>query len=361
VAVTVRTFVTDLCPIKPTFVDLGDTKVKIQYGVDTKKPPAEITMTRLRDKAVQPVAKKYEEVVQETVNAVDRKIKDLLAAKDQKGAEAQILELRQSVKSACKALEGAVEDAVRKQVKLDAKADTNLKEAKVKTGIAVGIRVVLAAGDIARLGVTMGADMGAVLSLAKQIGHLADIAGDELKKAPELLAELRNAYDEYLRSRILKEQAKTSMNARALRVADQVTSGWQSKASVAEQARRKYRDEVTRLRHNLEEMSKKTTKLEQLLASPDLKIKDRPKYQEKAKKAQADLDKLYGRFTIWERNVETMSERLTEAFAKNRSDTEVDDRTFRERFTETEELFEMGHYSVGFAAIAHEFAELAAG
>lgn len=361
--VTTETYRIDLCPIKPDkrLIDLGDTTVTIKIGLETKKPPPPITMRRLNDKAVEPVAKKYQAVIQKSVNTLETKVKSLVQAKDLKGATTEANALNHSVQSACKSLQAAVDKSVRHQLKADASADTNLSEAKVKVGISIAFHVVIALADVARIGGTLGADVQAEVSLFMQIMDLADIVNDQLQKAPKLLAGLKQAYDEYLRTRIVKEQAKTSSIAKAERMFDQVTSGWKSKAASAEEARRRFRDEVTSLRKNLEKMSRDTVKLQQLVNSPDAKIKDVVKAREKANELKAEVDKLYRNLTLYEQNLENMSKKLAEAFAQHGSSTKVDDRTFAERFGNLESLEDLAMYGSELVVIAGEIVHMGAG
>lgn len=363
-AVTTENYSIDLCPIKPDkkLIDLGDTTVKIQIAVETKKPTPPVTMRRLKDKAVEPVAKKYQATIQKSVNILERKVKELAKANDAKNATIEANALNHSVQSACKSLQAAVDEAVRNQLKADAKADKNLAEAKVKVGISVGFHVVIALADVARIGGTLGADVQASTSLFMQVMDLAEIVNDQFQKAPKLLADLRRAYDEYLRTRIVKEQAKTSSIARTERLFDQVSSGWKSKAAAAEEARRRFRDEVTSLRQNLEKMSKQTAKVEQVLNSPGgTKVKDLAKAKQKVKKLRSDVDKAYGALTLYEQNLDNMSKKLVEAFKQHGSSTKVDDRTFGERFGKLETVEDLALYGGELLVIAGEIVHMGAG
>ena len=362
--VTTDSYSIDLCPVKPDkgLIDLGDTTVKIQIALETKKPPPPITMRRLKDKAVEPVAKKYRATIQKNVNDLARKIKVLDKAKDVKNATMEANALNHGVQSACKSLQAAVDQAIKAQLAADVKADTNLAEAKVKVGISIAFHAVIALADVARIGATLGADVQAVTSLFTQIVDLAEIVDDQLKKAPTLLKDLRTAYDEYVRTRIVKEQAKTSTAAKAERVFDQVTSGWKSKAASAEEARRRFRDEVTSLRQNLEKLSKKTVKLQQVLDSPaSVDVKDLAKTKAKAAKLRAEVDKLYTHFGLYEQNLENMSQKLADAFAQHGSSTKVDDRTFAERFGKLETVEDLAMYGGELLVIAGEIAHMGAG
>src|SRR5581483_6296447 len=112
--------------------------------------------------------------------------------------------------------------------------------------------------------------------------------------------ELRRAYDDYLKSRILKEQAKKSTAAKAERVIDQMTRAWKSNAASAEEARKRFRDAVTSLRQNLEKLSKDSVKLETLVNSPDVKAKDVAKLRDDSKALKAKVDQLYRNITLYE-------------------------------------------------------------
>lgn len=362
-AVTTENYSIDLCPIKPDkkLIDLGDTTVDIKITLETKKPPAPIIMRRLKDKAVEPVAKKYQSTIQKGVNTLERKVKELTKANDLKGATIEANALNHSVQSACKSLQVAVDKAVLDQLKADAKSDKNLTEAKVKVGISITFHAVIAVADVARIGASLGADVQASTSLFMQVMDIAEIVSDQLEKAPKLLANLRGAYDEYLRTRIVKQQAKTSSAARAERVVDQVTSGWKSKAASAEEARKRFRDEVTSLRQNLEKLSKQTAKAEKVLNAPGAKMKDLAKAQGKVKELRAKIDKLYGHLDLYEQNLTNMSKKLAEAFAQHGSSTKVDDRTFGERFGNLETMEDLGMYGGELLVIAGEIAHMGAG
>ena len=357
-AVTTESYSIDLCPIKPDkkVLDLGDTTVKIQFALDTKKPVPPVTMRRLKDKTVEPVAKNYQETIQKSVNIQERKIKALMKANDTKGAKAEAETLTRNVQSACKALQGAVDEAVHKQLKADAKGDTNLSEAKVKVGVSVAFHAVIAVSDVARIGASAGADVQAATSLFMQVADLAKIANDQAKKAPKLHADLSRAYDEYLKSRITKAQAKTAA-AKTERFIDQASRAWKSKAASAEEARRRFRDELTSLRQNLEKLSKASVKLEGVLSSSKASVKD----VAKAKELKAKVETLYRNVTLYEKFLDNMSKKLAEAFKQNESSTKVDDRTFSERFGKLETLEDLGMYGGELLVIAGEIAHMGAG
>jgi DNA repair exonuclease SbcCD ATPase subunit len=287
--------------------------------------------------------------------------KALVQAKDVTAATTEANALNHGVHSACKALQAAVDESVRKQLKADAKADTNLAEAKVKVGISVAFHAVIAVADVTRIGVSAGADVHAGASLFNQIMEIAEIVSDQLKKAKTLHAELRRAYDDYLKSRMRKEQAKKSKTAHVERVIDQMTRAWKSNAASAEEARKRFRDAVTSLRQNLEKLSKDSVKLEALVNAPDAKAKDLPKLREESKALKAKVDQLYRNITLYEQYLDNMSKNLAEAFKQHDSSTKVDDRTFSERFGNLDSVEDLGMYGSELLVIAGEIIHMGAG
>jgi hypothetical protein len=359
--VTTKTVEIDLCPNKPDpkLLDLGDTTVKVTVALQTNKPPAPIVMTRLIDKAVEPTMARYQTVVQSTVDKLEAKVATLVKMKDLDGAKDEAKTVTHSVQNACNSLQDAVDRAVQAQVKADAKADENLTEARVKVGVAVTFKTITIALDATRIGLTMGADVHADVMIVKHVYDLGKTLYDQSKDEAKLRKELVEAYDSYIESRKLKKKAETSTAADVQRRLSQLTRTWTSNASLAETARKRYRDEVTSIRQNLEKLSKRSVKLAEAVKSGELKVKDAAKAEEKAKKIGVEVNQVYQYLKVCEKVSETMAAELGEAFAKHGSKTKVDDRTFRERFGDIGTSKELLTNMNEFLSLVREISDLA--
>src|SRR5436309_243101 len=151
---TTETYEIDLCPIKPKYVDVGDTRVTVTITLVTPKKPADIVMTRIIDKAAAPVMERYQTDVQTSVNKLSAKVKLLLQMKDLDGAKDEAETVAHHVKGACDSLQAAVDQAVKALVKQDAQNDQNLLEARVRVGLAFTFKTIVIATDAVRIGLT---------------------------------------------------------------------------------------------------------------------------------------------------------------------------------------------------------------
>jgi hypothetical protein len=351
----------DLCPKKPNgkLLKLGDTNVKISIMLTTKKAPAPIVMTRLWDKAVVPTMKNYQQVVQVEVNKLAAMV-DMLAQKnDAARAQEAAKTVSHNVLNACKALQGAVDKAVHAQLAADARADQNLKESQVKVGIGIGFKVITVLVDAARIGATLGADAHADVMIFKHIGDLGLTIYDQMKEEPKLRKEMEKAYDAYLDSRKKKKEAETSTLAAVQRRLTQAANLWTSNASVAETARKRYRDEVTSMRQNLEKLSKGTEKAEQALGGSGTNLKDADKARFKVARLKIKVDLVYEAVTRCEQRADAMAAQLAQAFEEHGSNTSVDDRTFGERFGDVQTSKDLLENAAELFSLTREIADLA--
>ena len=355
---TEKTFEIDLCPDKPKNMDLGDTRVEVTIKLLTRKEPPPIIMTGLWDAAA-PTMLNYQKEVQDAVNKVDAKVDMLNKMKDTEGADEEAKTLTTVVKGVCTQLQPAVTRLIEQKLAADKRANQNLKEAKIRVGLGISFKTVTIALDATRIGLTLGADVHADVMIVKHTYDLGVLIYDALKDEVKLEKEFIKAYDDYIKSRILKKKAETSTVAAVKRTAKQVFNTWTSNAKVAETARKRYRDKVTELGVDLKKLSGDVVKVEKVVADPDVKFKDRDKAKQSAGKLTLKVNALYIYVTGCEKRQQEMGAQLEEALKANKSKTKIDDRTFKERFPDAKTTLEVLKDAEEMVHLAKEIADFA--
>lgn len=325
-----KRFTVDLCPKKPNknVMDVGETRVIIEVGVSARTKPAPIVLDRLVDKAAMPVIDRYQKTVQEEVNRLQAKFLDMVKKRNVKGADTMARETTLSVKNACASLQAAVTDAVQKQIKIDYRDDQNLLEAQIKVGVKIGFGVIKIGKDITTLAVTMGADATAWYSLAKGIYTLATTIRNETKDEQARRKDLLDAIGKYStekqRRKILADKANKSNKAKLELAYKEIFKTIKSEGEKAEGKRKHYKNKVTGMRHELEDLSKKTANLETSMKAAK-GLKDGVKIGAQVMKLKGTVKAFYATLQKSEKFADDMAMLLTEAGVK------VDDSTFMER------------------------------
>jgi len=320
----------DLCPRKPNklVMTLGDTNVIILVQVSAKKKPAPIVVKRLIDKAAMPVMQNYQKVVQEEVDKLQAKFLDMVKKRNAKGADTLAKETTLSVKNACNALQGAVTEAVKKQIKLDSNDDSNLLEAQVKVGIKITFTVIGVGKDVAQLAVTAGTDATAWYGLAKGIYTLATTINNETKdekvRRKDLLDSIGKYTTEKTRRKILADKANKSNKAKLELAYKDIFKSIKSEGEKVEVKRKHYKNKVTSMRQELEQLSGKAAKLEEEMKKAK-GLKEGVKIGSQVMTMKGKVKNFYGQLQKAEGFADDMAMLLTEAGIK------VDDSTFATR------------------------------
>jgi hypothetical protein len=350
----------DLCPTKPNkkVIDVGDTNVEVTLTLTTKKPIASIVMTRLEEKAVEPVMTRYQTIIQKEVTRLEAKIVELTKMKDFEGAAELTKATTHTVQNACKSIQAAVDKAVKAQIKADYKSDSNLLEAQIKVGVSISFKVIAITVDATRIGLTMGADVHAIVMLCKHTYELGKIVYDLTKDEPKLREELLTAIGKYSTAKqvrlIDKAKAKKSnLAAFKLKMKDAYAE-YQPLSSAAENSRKRYKNQVTSMRQGLEKLSLKTDELQKGLKAPGLNLKQGVQVGAKVMQLKREVRTVYASVKGCEQFSEDMAYLLTEA------GVEVDDSTFKERLGSVDTTMDLLKATHELAKLCSDIWELAA-
>lgn len=320
----------DLCPRKPNklVMDLGNTEVTILVQVSAKKKPSPIVLKRLKDLAAMPVAVEYEKVVQSEVDRLQAKFLDMVKKRNAKGANELAKETTLSVKNACAALQSAVSVAVKEQIKKDARDDQNLLEAQIKVGVKVTFTVITIGKDVATLALTAGMDVSAWYNLAKNIYTLADTINGETKDEAQRRKDLLESFGRYsgekIKRTVLIDKATKSNKAKLELTFKQIFQSIKSEGEKVEGKRKHYKNKVTSMRQELEQLSGKAAKLEEAMKAAK-GLKEGVKIGAQVMKLKGQVKTFYAAL----QNAETFSEQMAELLTLN--GVKVDDSTFTQR------------------------------
>jgi hypothetical protein len=275
-------------------------EVTTSSRLTTPKPAPSSVFDRLEEVAREKL-EDYEKIITEELNRIEGKIEKLM---EQPGAEAldeaeKMTEATTaSVKKALASAEGAAEQAVEERLKKEARGDDLLTEARVKTGVKVVTGVISVGANVAKLVVTMGADVTSYLSIAKTLFSLGTELNQQLKGEETLRKDLKAGVDAFLdirSSTIMQaltrqhltntgsipknprqaiqfiaagvseagEEISKGRDARAIagEVMDFVVKGVKGKLKDAESARVVYRNHTTKMRQKVDAVAAKADEL----------------------------------------------------------------------------------------------------
>ncbi len=265
-----KTLTRDLCPRKPDsrLLDIGQTAVTVTVTLDTRKPPPSSKVDRCV-KAADEVLAKYQKTVSEEVAQLEAKIRDARAKRNFTAMAQMAADTTTSVQGACRAIQSAVDRAVKDRLKSEARGDQNLLEAKIITGVKITFKVITIAKDATEVALTGGTDVHALYSLAKDIVGLGtiiyDLCKDEAKLRTELLQAIGAMTTDKQRQLIDHQMADRSTYLKIKAMAKDVYRWYKPKADAAEEARKKYRDEVTSMRQNVDSLFSKIDRMQSSL------------------------------------------------------------------------------------------------
>lgn len=270
---TVTKYLTrDLCPRKPDphLLDVGQTSVTVTVTLDTKKPPPSSKVDRVV-KAGDEVLATYQKTISEEVAKLEAKIRDAKAKRNFTEMARMAADTTTSVQGACRAIQGAVNDAVARRLKTEAQGDQNLLEARIIVGVKAAFKVITIAKDATEVALTGGTDVHALYSLVKDIASLASLIYDACKGEAKLRQELLNAIGAMTTDRqrqlIDHQMADRSTLKKVKAMAKDVYRWYKPKADAAESSRKKYRNEVTKMRQNVDSLFTKIDKMQTALRS----------------------------------------------------------------------------------------------
>jgi hypothetical protein len=310
-----RTFkIVDLIRERSTFKYIQVPKFPVEVNIEvittatvtTPKPAPSSVLDRLEDVA-RAKLEEYEAIITEECQKIEKKIEDSMEhpsadAEDQ--AEKMAQTTTSMVKKALESAEGAAEKAVEDQLKKEAQGDDLLTEARVKTAVKVVSGTISVSANVAKLVATMGADVTSYLSIAKTLVGLGLELKQQLKGEEKLRKDLKEGVEAFLDTRTstivqaLKRQGLTSTSGIpknpkkavefiangvvaagqevtkgrtakevATEVMDFVVKGIKGKVNDAESARVAYRNHTVKMRHNVDDVSRKADELEKAMKS----------------------------------------------------------------------------------------------
>lgn len=310
-----RTFkIVDLIRERSTFKYIQVPKFPVEVNIEvtttatvtTPKPAPSSVLDRLEDVA-RAKLEEYEGIITEECQKIEKKIEDSMEhpsadAEDQ--AEKMAQTTTAMVKKALESAEGAAEKAVEERLKKEAQGDDLLTEARVKTAVKVVSGTISVSANVAKLVATMGADVTSYLSIAKTLVGLGLELKQQLKGEEKLKKDLKEGVEAFLDTRTntivqaLKRQGLTSTSGIpknpkkavefiangvvaaghevtkgrtakevATEVMDFVVKGIKGKVNDAESARVAYRNHTVKMRHNVDDVSRKADELEKAMKS----------------------------------------------------------------------------------------------
>lgn len=310
-----RTFkIVDLIRKRDTFKYIVVPKFPVEVNIEvtttatvtTPKPAPSSVLDRLEEVA-RAKLEEYEDIITEECQKIEKKIEDLMEhpsadAEDQ--AEKMAQTTTAMVKKALDSAEGAAEKAVEDRLKKEAQGDDLLTEARVKTAVKVVSGTISVGANVAKLVATMGADVTSYLSIAKTLVGLGLELKQQLKGEEKLRKDLKEGVEAFLDTRTstivqaLKRQGLTSTSGIpknpkkaiefiangvmaagqevtkgrtakevATEVMDFVVKGIKGKVNDAEGARVAYRNHTVKMRHNVDDVSRKADELEKAMKS----------------------------------------------------------------------------------------------
>src|SRR5882724_9945201 len=310
-----RTFkIVDLIRKRDTFQYIEVPKFPVEVNIEvtttatvtTPKPAPSAVLDRLEDVA-RAKLEEYEDIITEECQKIEKKIEGLMEhpsadAEDQ--AEKMAQTTTAMVKKALESAEGAAEKAVEDRLKKEAQGDDLLTEARVKTAVKVASGAISVGANVAKLVATMGADVTSYLSIAKTLVSLGLELKQQLKGEEKLRKDLKEGVEAFLDNRTstimqaLKRQNLTSTSGIpknpkkavefiangvmaagqevtkgrtakevATEVMDFVVKNVKGKLNDAESGRVAYRNHTVKMRHNVDDVSRKADELEKAMKS----------------------------------------------------------------------------------------------
>jgi len=290
----------------PKFPVEVNIEVTTTAALTTPKPAPSSVLDRLED-AARAKLEEYEDIITEELVKIEKKIDDLMEhpsgdAQDQ--AEKMVQATTATVKKALASAEAAADKAVEDRLKKEAQGDDLLTEARVKTAVKVASGAISVGANVAKLVATMGADVTSYLSIAKTLVSLGLELKQQLKGDEKLRKDLKEGVEAFLDTRTstivqaLKRQNLTSTSGIpknpkkavefiangvmaagqevtkgrtakevASEVMDFVVKGVKGKLNDAESARVAYRNHTAKMRHNVDDVSRKADELEKAMKS----------------------------------------------------------------------------------------------
>ena len=261
-----KTFKADLCPKKPDpkLLVLGDTTVTVNVTLTAKQDVPSSKFDRCVSAAEAKIAE-YQKIIQGEVNTLEGKIKAAQQKGDVKAMEAMADSTSQSVLKAGRSLQGAVETAVEATLKKEAQGDQNLLEARIAVGVNLTFKGISIASNVARIGVSHGADIlawkGLIMDIVDVVGIIQDLCKGENTLRQELLLAIGKYCTDKQRRVIEEQKAAASKKAKFTLVTKDVYRWFKPEADKAEAARKKYRNKVTDIRHDVDNFFGKVDKL----------------------------------------------------------------------------------------------------
>ncbi len=319
----------DLCPKKPDpkLLDIGQTLVTVTVTLETKKPAPSSKFDRCV-KAADEVLNHYQKVVSDEIARLEGKIRGARAKRNFREMAQMAVDTTTSVQGACRAIQSAVDKAVRDRLKREAQGDQNLLEARIITGVKITFKVIAVAKDATEITVSVGADVTAWAGLAKSLYELAaiiyELTKGEEKLRQELLAAIGAMTTDKQRQLIEHQFADRSKLDKLKSMAKDVYRWYKPKADEAEEARKKYRNEVTKVRQHVDSLFSKIEKMQNSLRKAK-DLKEGVTIGAKLMEMKRNGNLVKGKFAKAEEFSDDM------AFLMKEAGVEVDDRTIGQK------------------------------
>lgn len=259
-------------------IDLGKTEVVVEVEVEAKEQIS--SATDRWQKVAEAEVDRYQGIVSGEIDKLVEKLRGLVSeirseADEKKRqalkrqADALAADTTTSVQGAVRSLQAAVEDAVRKQIDKEAQGDRNLREARIFVALKGAAAVIKIGKDVTELVASGGLDVSAWVSLAKDIVKLAKLIHDQTKGEEKLRQELLKAIGVYCtaKQRRFAERQKADRNwkRQAKQIAREIYKSESSLAKKAEAARKKYRNQVTAMRQEIDKLGTRADKAQAAL------------------------------------------------------------------------------------------------
>ena len=210
--VTTRKFkIVDLIRYKTRspMIEVPKYPVEVVIDVTTSKKigkPKEVPSAKMDrlEKAARTELERYESIITSEIQKFELKIQGIMATPGPaalKAAEQEAKTVSVMVKNALDSAKGSAITQVEKTLKKEAQGDKLLTEARVKTGVKVGVSVISIGTSVAKLVATAGADVTSYLAIAKKLYSLGQELNQQLKGEKKLRKDLFSGVQAYLKLR----------------------------------------------------------------------------------------------------------------------------------------------------------------
>ncbi len=339
--------------------------------ITTKKQEPPDSVKRRIHGAAKGEMKRYADIITKELAVLDEKVEALAKKGEVDDARRMVQRSLGVVDGAVGSMESAVRKAVEKLLAQERQDDKNLREARVKVVCSV-VSIVLSATSIGLAAASGAIVPGLTLAFAKEILGLAaliyksaKLIRNSLKSTESKRFDLLDAMGEYFKAHrkmvMYRQEVGNDQGRLTKRQFDYISGKLKPKAREVERATQEHRNDVTRLRHTVDDVSREIGRLRSKIG----KLKSHKaitKMRNQLDLLERESIRLEDQYDSWLKFSNDMKGLLAEAELK------VDDRTLRQRAKRLklrrEEVYGAASEAYGFAstlyAIGKDIASLAA-